>query len=97
MVQRVGGLGRKTRHKLKKPVREKGKFSISKYFQEFDEGDKVLLNWQPAVRKGLYFRRFHGKTGKISGKKQGECYYVDIKDNDKPKKVIVHPIHLRKV
>jgi large subunit ribosomal protein L21e len=97
MVTRIGGLRRKTRSLFRKSTRNKGKFSVSKYLQEFDMGDKVLLKAEPAVAKGIYFRRFHGKTGQITGKKQGECYYVQIKDGNKPKKVIVHPIHLRKV
>ncbi|MBW3021882.1 hypothetical protein KY328_03110 [Candidatus Woesearchaeota archaeon] len=36
MVKRIGGARRKTRSKMKKPVRRKGKISITKYFQEFN-------------------------------------------------------------
>jgi large subunit ribosomal protein L21e len=81
---------------MKKPLRNKGKISISKYFQILKENDRVLLKAEPAVQNGIYFRRFHGKTGLIKGK-QGECYKILIKDGNKNKEVIVHPVHLRKL
>lgn len=96
MVQRIGGMRRKTRYKLKKDTRSKSKVSLSRYFQTFKDGDKVLLNAEPAVQKGMYFPRFHGNTGTVQGK-QGECYMVNIKDKKKAKQIIVHPVHLRKV
>lgn len=96
MVQRTGGFRRKTRHKLQKPKKEKGKISITKYFQEFEKGDKVLLKAEPAVQKGMYNPRFHSKVGVINSK-QGNCYDISIMDHDKAKTVVVHPIHLRKV
>ena len=90
MVQRVGGSRRKSRHKFKKHVKRKGKISLSEYFKELKTGQKVILKAEPAYQKGLYHSRFHGKTGKVTGKK-GNCYYVEIKD----KKLIIHPIHLK--
>lgn len=96
MVQRIGGVRRKTRNKLKKGFRSKGKLSLTKYFQSFDEGDKVSLVAEPSVHKGLYFRRFHGLIGTVVGM-QGNCYKVKIKDSNKYKIAIVHPVHLKKV
>jgi large subunit ribosomal protein L21e len=81
---------------MKKPFRQKGKLSLTKYFASFKEGEKVQLKAEPAVQKGIYFRRFHGKVGKILGKR-GNCYQIKIKDNTKEKTVIVHPVHLKKV
>lgn len=95
-MKRIGTSRRKTRNIFKKPQDAKGKISIAKYLQEFNVGDRVLLKAESAVQTGQYFRRFHGRTGLISGK-QGECYKVDIKDINKPKSLIVHPVHLRKV
>lgn len=94
MAMRIGGNRRKTRHKLSKSHAEKGKISITKYFQSFSEGDNVLLKVEPAVAKGRYFPRFHGLSGVIAGT-QGDCYKVQIKDMNKPKVLIVHPVHLR--
>lgn len=96
MVQRSGGFRRKTRHKLKKNIRQKGKISIHNYLQEFKSGDKVLLKAEPSIQKGMYFPRFHSKVGIIT-KKQGKCYKILIKDHNKEKILIVHPIHLKRV
>lgn len=95
MSKRVGGARRKTRHKLSKNVREKGKISLTKYFQEFKTGDRVYLVAEPSVHEGRFYPRFYGKSGIISGKR-GKCYEVQIKDINKPKTIIAHPIHLKR-
>lgn len=95
MVKRVGGFRRKTRHKLSKSFREKGKISLTNYFQTLKKGDKVSLLAEPAIHTGMYFPRFHGKLGIIKRPK-GSCYEVDIKDGNKNKTIIVHPVHMRK-
>jgi large subunit ribosomal protein L21e len=96
MVQRVGGFRRKTRYKLSKNHREKGKISLTKYFQEFNVGDRVKLLAEPAIQTGMYFPRFHGLVGTVENKK-GHCYNIIIKDKNKQKCLIVHPVHLTKV
>lgn len=96
MAKRVGGFRRKTRSKFKKHVRDSGKVPIRKLFQDFKGGDDVLLKAEPAVQSGMYFPRFHGRTGVVQGKR-GRCYEVCIKDGNKKKLLIVHPVHLRKV
>ena len=95
MATRKGGMRRKTRSKLRKNVSDRGKISIKKYFQEFKIGDPVCLAAEPAVQGGMYFPRFHGRHGKVAGK-QGHCYKVNIKDGNKEKMVVAHPIHLKK-
>ncbi|MFC1801479.1 50S ribosomal protein L21e [Nanoarchaeota archaeon] len=95
MVQRIGGFRRKTRDKFKKNYRQKGKIGLSRYFQQFQDGDRVILKAESAVQKGLYHPRYHGLQGMVKGK-QGNCYTVDIKDRGKKKIVIVHPVHLKK-
>ena len=95
MAQRIGRFRRKTRSKLKKGIKEKGKISISNYLNDFKENERVLLKAEPAVQDGMYFPRFHGKTGIIVGK-EGSCYKILIKDFKKEKIVVVHPVHLRR-
>ena len=94
-MQRIGGFRRKTRKKLSKNVRQKGKFSIRRFFQKLKDGDRVCLVAEPSIQKGMYFPRFHGKAGTIEGK-QGSNYFVKIKDGKKSKKILVHPVHLKK-
>tara|TARA_Y100000310_G_C20670295_1_gene809906 strand:+ start:2126 stop:2419 length:294 start_codon:yes stop_codon:yes gene_type:complete len=96
MVTRIGTKQRKTRHKLKQHYRQKGKISLSRYFQEFESGEKVNLKINANIQKGRFFPRFHGLTGEITGNKKGSCYEVKIKDGGKNKTLFIHPIHLNK-
>jgi large subunit ribosomal protein L21e len=96
MVKRIGTSRRKTRHKLSKTTKAKGKISTSSYFKGFEVGSKVVLKAEPAIQKGMYFPRFYGKTGIIK-KKTGHCYTVSIKDGNKQKSLTVHPVHLRRL
>ena len=96
MVTRIGGFRRKTRDKLKKPIRRKGKINLTNYFQELNDNDLVVLKAEPSIQGGMYFPRFHGKSGRIDGK-QGNCYYVKMNDLGKEKRLLVHPVHLKKI
>lgn len=95
MVKRTGGPRRKTRSKFRKSMNEKGKIPINRYFQQLQSGDKVVLKLEPSVHKGMYFRRFHGKSGTIRSKR-GSCYEILIRDGNKQKMLIVHPVHIIK-
>jgi len=95
MAKKIGSSRRKTRHKLSKPYRKKGKISLRKYFQKFNVDDKVILKAEPAIQKGMYHSPFYGKQGIVKGK-QGRCYKVQIKDGSKQKVLIVHPVHLKR-
>lgn len=95
-MKRIGGFRRKSRGKLKIPLKEKGKFYISRFLQTFEEGTKVLLKNFSSFHKGIFDLRFYGRVGKIIGK-QGICYKVSIKDGNKEKTLIVHPIHLSSI
>ena len=95
MATRTGGFRRKTRFKLQKHISNKGKVSLKSYLQTFEKGDRVVLKAEPAVQKGMFFPRFNGKAGTIS-KKLGSCYEVAIKDGNKAKPLVVHPVHLKR-
>ena len=95
MVTRIGGLRRKSRSKLRKNIRQRGKISVTKYLQEFNIGDRVYLKAEPSIHKGMYNLRYHGKAAVVKGK-QGKCYIVELKDNTKIKNFIVRAIHLKK-
>ena len=96
MTKRIGGFRRKTSHKLRKKNKEKGRISITRYFQDFKEGDKVSLAANPTVQKGMYHPRFHSKIGVVKSMR-GKCYQIRIMDKKKEKTVIVHPVHLRRI
>lgn len=96
MAQRIGGFRRKTRYKLSKSIKEKGKMSLTRFFQEFNEGERVVFKAESSYQKGMYMPRFHGKNGMVN-KKIGRCYEIVFKDSNKQKKAIVHPVHLKKM
>lgn len=86
----------KTRKKLRKKVRDRGKIPTSKITQDFPEGTKVNIKINPSITDGQPHARFHGKTGTITGK-QGRGYKIAIREGNKIKKVISRPEHLEKV
>ncbi|MBS3110401.1 50S ribosomal protein L21e [Candidatus Woesearchaeota archaeon] len=96
MVIKIGGSRKRTRHKFKKHIRRKGKISLSKYFQTFENGDFVSIKAEPAIQTGSYYVRFHGRKGKIVGKR-GRHYLVQVMDGSVAKKLILHPVHLSKI
>ena len=79
----------------RKKVRARGKLQLSKYFQEFKEGDSVAVTREVSI-KASFPKRLQGRTGVIKGK-QGKAYITIIKDQDKEKIFIINPIHLKKI
>jgi large subunit ribosomal protein L21e len=96
MVKKLGSVRTRTRHKFQKSHREKGKISTSRFFNEFKIGDKVALDVEPAYHGGMFFRRYCGLIGEVSGT-AGTCYEVRIKDQNKSKTLIIHPVHLKRM
>src|SRR3989338_2484348 len=95
MVTRKGGIRRKTRYKFRKEKRQRGKISMTRYFQTFQSGDRIFLDVEPAVQKGMYHPRFMGRAGIIK-RMRGRCYEITINDLGKEKTLLVHPVHLKK-
>jgi large subunit ribosomal protein L21e len=79
----------------KKLMREKGKLRLSRYFQDFKEGDRVSVLKDAAVYSSFPLR-LQGKTGVVEGKR-GQAFIVKIKTENKEKKFIIDPIHLKKI
>ncbi len=80
---------------LKKKLRDKGKIELSLYFQEFKEGEKVAVKIEPSLNFS-FPERMQGRTGSIK-EKRGRAYIVKIKDQDKEKRFLIEPIHLKKI
>ncbi len=78
-----------------KKVRTRGKLQLSRYFKEFKEGDRVSVVKEDAVQAG-FPKRMQGRTGVVETKR-GKAYVVKIKDQDKEKKFLLNPIHLKKI
>lgn len=78
-----------------KRVREKGKLKLSSYFKKIDDGARVSLVIDRGVR-AAFPNRLMGMSGKVINSR-GKFKLVEIKDGNKLKTFIIHPIHLRKL
>ena len=80
----------------RKRIREKGKFSFTRFFQRFNSGDSVAIVRELSLQSPGFPKRMQGRTGKII-EKRGSAYVVEIKDHNMPKIYNIKPIHLKKI
>jgi ribosomal protein L21E len=78
-----------------KTIREKGKIKLSRYFQEFKNGDKVAVVSDVALQP-QFPKRIHGSTGVIIGKR-GNANVIQIRTQGKEKQFLIKPVHLIKI
>ncbi|MBT3940667.1 50S ribosomal protein L21e [Candidatus Woesearchaeota archaeon] len=96
MVQRTGGSRYKTRHKLQKKARDRGKLPITKILRTFDIGERVRIMQESSQHSAMPHPRFKNLVGTVK-KMQGKAYLVQIKDIRKIKHVLAKAVHLRKL
>lgn len=92
MVAKSHGARKRTRDKFRGPE----KLTVNRIIQHFDIGQRVAIKISSNQQKGMPFRRFHGKTGKVI-EQRGRAYVVEVYDIDSKKKVIARPEHLKAV
>ncbi len=95
-MKRSKGTRQGTRKIFRKKPRERGQIPVNRALQDFDEGEQVKIMIEPSIHKGQPHRRFHGKTGRIEGKR-GQAYIVNVKVGGKEKQVIARSEHLRRM
>jgi large subunit ribosomal protein L21e len=88
------GPRKKTRYLMKKELRKRGLPPVSALIQNFEIGQKVHVVIEPSIHKGMPHRRFHGKTGTVTGRR-GRAWVLDVMDGDSCKTVIALPQHLK--
>ncbi len=81
-----------TRSRYRRNVRDKT--TVNEMIKPIKVDDVVQINANSSVHNGLPHRRVDGITGKVIGF-QGNCPIVQLKDGNKPKKIITHRIHLK--
>ena len=79
----------------RKSLRSKGKIKLSKYFQDIEIGDSVSVISELALQP-KFPSKLQGRTGIVEGKR-GNSYLIRIKDLNKEKTYIIHPVHLRRI
>ena len=94
-MRRSRGLRSKTRRKMKRAYKDRGKTPITKTLQKFNVGEKANIVIDPSIQNGQPHPRFHGLTGDVAGM-QGDAYLVDVKCGKKVKRLIISPEHLKK-
>ena len=78
-----------------KRIREQGKLSLAKYFEELKEGDRVALIMNLGYKMN-FPKRLHGRTGVVLAKR-GRAYVVKVRDGKKEKTFIVSKVNIKKL
>lgn len=89
------GMRRKSRSTLSKRVREKGRIPLSRLLTEYGLGDKVVIDINSGVHKGMPHKRFQGRVANIV-EKRGKAYVLEIPHKRKSKFIISTPHHIKK-
>ncbi|TRO49008.1 50S ribosomal protein L21e [Candidatus Bathyarchaeota archaeon] len=89
------GPRRKSRSVLTKRVRDRGKLGLSRLLAEYEVGDKVIINIDPGVHKGMPHKRYQGKVGTVV-EKRGRAYILDLPQRKTSKYVVAGPEHIKR-
>ena len=76
-----------------KKIRTKGKLKLSSYFKNIADGERVAVVDERGVRLS-FPQRLRGMSGKVKCSR-GRFKEVEIKDGDKLKTFVIHPVHLK--
>ncbi len=76
-----------------KKIRDKGKLKLSSYFKKIDDGARVAVVDERGVRMN-FPQRLRGMSGVVKGAR-GRFMEVEIKDGNKAKTFVIHPVHLK--
>ena len=79
----------KSRHK----ITAKRRPTVRELLEKPPLGAYVQININGSWHEGMPHRRFQGKTGIVKAYR-GSCVEVLVKDGDKEKLVVAHPVHL---
>lgn len=88
------GYRRKTRALLRKGPRERGKSPLSRLLYDYKPGDKIVIDIDPSIHKGMPHHRYQGKVGIIIAKR-GRAYEIEVRQGERLKEIIVRPEHIK--
>ncbi len=94
MVRKSHGFRTRSRSKLTQ--RPKVRPAITKFLQEFQMGQSVILEMEPSSHKGMPYPKFKGAVGKIVSKR-GRSYIVEVNFGNARKIVMSRPEHLKPI
>ena len=93
-MRKPKGLRADSRSLLRRKPRERGKIRLSTILHEYKPGEKIVIDLNPSIHKGMPHRRYQGKVGDIVGRR-GRAYAVNIAEGNVIKKILVLPEHLK--
>ena len=79
----------------KKRIQSRGRPGLSRLFRTFKEGESVAVIKEPSL-DSKFPLRLQGSTG-IVVSKRGKAYEVEIFTQDKKKKFLIEPAHLKRI
>ncbi len=94
MVKKSHGFRARTRSLMTKRVRKKGLAPLSTVLIDYNVGDRVNIVIDSAVHKGMPHKRYHGRTGVVTGHR-GRALIVDVSLGKAMKTLIIRPEHLK--
>ena len=92
------GYRRHTRHKFSQGFRRKGAIRIAKTLTTYRIGDNVDIIVNGAIHKGMPYRLYHGKTGKVfnvNPRSIGVIINKEVRNRIVQKKIHVRVEHLK--
>ena len=90
------GLRSRTRSLMSKSPKDRGLRPLGYLFRDYKNGEKVIIIIDPAVHRGMPYKRFQGAIGEVL-ERRGRAYVVKVTEGGKAKKVIARPEHIRPV
>ena len=93
------GYRRKTRHLFKKGFRQVGAIHIAKTLTTYKTGDIVDIAVDGSIHKGMPYRYYHGRTGRVfnvNPRSVGVVVYKKVRNRVLPKRIHVRIEHVKK-
>lgn len=94
MAQKSHGSQHGTRHKLSRGPEDT--LTVNDHMKEFEEGEKVLIEFHPSVQEGRVHSRYHGSAAEVTGHR-GDAVELSVEDGNKSKTLYIKPVHLKAV
>jgi large subunit ribosomal protein L21e len=92
------GLNRRTRHKFRKGFKQHGAIHISKTLTAYRIGDIVDVVIDGAIHKGMPYKYYHGRTGRVfnvNPRSIGVIVNKQIRNRLIPKRIHVRVEHIK--
>ncbi len=93
------GYRRRTRHKFKQAFRNKGAIRMIKTLTPYRIGEIVDIKVDGAIHKGMPYKYYHGKTGRVfnvNPRSVGVVVNKQIRNRIIPKRIHVRVEHVKK-